>query len=69
MVERLAHASLSERELQVLRQVAAGATAAEAAAALQLPEAAVLGAKQRVLEKLRLSSVQQLVAYAQTHRL
>ena len=69
LVERLPHASLSERELQVLRQVAAGATATEAAAALQLPEAAVLGAKQRVLEKLRLSSVQQLVAYAQTHRL
>ena len=69
LVERLPHASLSERELQVLRQVAAGATVTEAATALQLPEAAVLGAKQRVLEKLKLSSVQQLVAYAQTHRL
>lgn len=68
-VEPLPHASLSERERKVLWQVAAGATAAEAATALQLPEGAVLAAKQRLLEKLKLGSVQQLVAYARKHRL
>jgi len=68
-VEPLPHASLSPRELQVLRQLAAGDTPTQAASALGLTEALVRAAEQRVLEKLQLGSLQQVMVYAQTHGL
>ena len=68
-VEPLPHASLSTRELQVLRQIAAGDTSTQTASALGLTEAVVLAAQHRLLEKLKLGSVQEVLAYAQTHGL
>jgi DNA-binding NarL/FixJ family response regulator len=68
-VERLPHASLSAREMRVLGHWVDGTSLAETAGALELTEPAVLSARQRLLEKLGLGSLEQVVAYAQAHGL
>ena len=68
-VERLPHASLSARELRVLGHWAAGTTLADTARALELTEPVVISARQRLLEKLGLDTLEQVVAYAQAHGL
>lgn len=68
-VERLPHASLSARELRVLGHWAAGTTLADTARALELTETAVLSARQRLLEKLALGTLEQVIGYAKEHGL
>lgn len=65
-LEPVPHAQLSPREREVLQHLARGLPAADIAVQLQLPEAAVAGAEHRMLEKLRLTSTQELIEYAVT---
>jgi DNA-binding NarL/FixJ family response regulator len=64
MVQEVPHSRLSERELGLLRHLGQGLTLPEAAERLQLSEATVFAAQGRMLEKLRLASVQEAVDYA-----
>jgi DNA-binding NarL/FixJ family response regulator len=66
---QLPHEALTARELQVLRLVASGRTHKEIAADLGLSEKTVATYRQRVTDKLGLSSAVELTRYAVRHRL
>ncbi len=63
------HAQLSDRELDVLRRLAAGERPTDIAAALHLSVKTVSTHKTRILDKLALSSLADLVRYAIEHGL
>jgi DNA-binding NarL/FixJ family response regulator len=63
------HEALSNRELQVLRMIAAGKTIKEIAAELSLSEKTVGTYRMRIAEKMNLSSNVELTRYALQHRL
>lgn len=63
------HASLSDREYEVLRNIASGKTVSEIADALFLSPHTVSTYRARVMEKLKLNNSAELVHYAVTHRL
>jgi DNA-binding NarL/FixJ family response regulator len=58
-----AHASLSDRELQVLRMLGAGKTVTEIGAELSLSAKTISTYRSRILEKLGLRTTAQLVHY------
>jgi DNA-binding NarL/FixJ family response regulator len=63
------HALLSERELQVFRLLTAGHSVNEIAAQLAISNKTVSTHKQRLLEKLNLSNMADLMRYAMQHHL
>jgi DNA-binding NarL/FixJ family response regulator len=67
--ERPLHAALSDREDQVLRQIAEGRTVSEIAAALSLSVKTVSTYRSIVLRKLGLENNAQLMRYALEHHL
>jgi two-component system, NarL family, invasion response regulator UvrY len=58
------HASLSPRELQIMRSIAAGMRPAQIAAALSCSPKTVATHRARILRKLNLKSTQQIIYYA-----
>jgi DNA-binding NarL/FixJ family response regulator len=66
---QLPHEALTVRELQVLRLIATGLTHKEIAAELGLSEKTVATYRQRVTDKLGISSAVELTRYALRHRL
>jgi len=69
IVEVGPHAGLTDRELQVLRHLARAEAVPQVAHRMHLPEAAVVTARHRILDKLGLSTDVELAEYATTHRL
>lgn len=67
--EPSAHASLSDRELQVLRMLGAGKTVSEIGAELSLSAKTVSTYRARILEKLGMRTTAQLVRYCVTANL
>ena len=63
------HATLSDREFQILQSIAAGKSVKEIAAELSLSPKTVSTYRTRVLEKLGLSSTAELARYAVRHQL
>lgn len=63
------HTLLSDREMQVMRQLVRGAQQSEIAASLNLSVKTVGTYRSRILEKLRLSTTGELIRYGVTHRL
>jgi DNA-binding NarL/FixJ family response regulator len=63
------HATLSDREFQVMRLLAAGKTATQAAEALALSVKTISTYRTRLLEKLGLKNTAQIIHYAIQHRL
>lgn len=63
------HATLSDREDQVLRQIVAGLTVGEIATLLQLSAKTVSTYRAGVLRKIGLRNTSQLLRYAQEHGL
>lgn len=66
---QIPHEALSNRELQVLRLIAAGKTLKEIAGELALSEKTVGTYRMRLAEKMRLSSNVELTRYAMQHQL
>lgn len=62
--ERPLHDALSDRELQVLRMLAAGKAVKDIAVELSLSEKTVSTYRTRILEKMRMSSNAELMRYA-----
>ena len=60
---------MSNRELQVLRLIAAGKTLKEIAGELSLSEKTISTYRMRIAEKMRLSSNVELTRYALQHQL
>jgi DNA-binding NarL/FixJ family response regulator len=67
--DRLPHESLSDREFQVMRLLAAGRTLKEIGQALSLSVKTVSTYRARIIEKLGLRSTAEIVHYAIQHRL
>lgn len=65
----LPHESLSGRELEVLRWIAAGKAVSEIAAGLHLSVKTVSTYRTRILEKMRMSTNAELMHYAMQHGL
>jgi two-component system, NarL family, invasion response regulator UvrY len=63
------HASLSDRELQVLSMIGSGKSVTEIAAALDLSVKTVSTYRMRLLSKLQLKTTSSLIRYALTHHL
>jgi DNA-binding NarL/FixJ family response regulator len=63
------HSALSDREYEVLRQIVAGRSVTEIAAALHLSVKTISTHKARILEKLDLAGTAELVRYAIEHGL
>ena len=63
------HASLSDREFDVLRLIASGLTVGDIAGRLSLSVKTVSTYRARVLEKMRLKNNAELMQYALSHRL
>jgi DNA-binding NarL/FixJ family response regulator len=63
------HSLLSDREFEVFRQLVAGRSVSEIAAALHLSVKTISTHKARVLEKMAMASTAELVRYAVAHRL
>mgnify|MGYP005809708683 CR=1 FL=1 len=63
------HTLLSDREMQVMRQLVQGAQQSEIAASLNLSVKTVGTYRTRILEKLRLSTTAELIRYGLTHNL
>ncbi len=63
------HQSLSDREYEVFGLLVAGASVSDIAARLHLSGKTVSTHKARILEKMRMDSVADLVRYAMTHKL
>lgn len=61
--------SLSDRELTVLQYLARGLSNKEVGAALQISNKTVSSCKSRLLEKLKISTMVELVDFARAHRL
>ena len=68
-VEGPLHASLSDREYQVFRMLAAGATVSEIAERLNLSSKTVSTHKARLMEKLSIGNQAELIHYALKHGL
>lgn len=66
---RARHEKLSDREYQVMRMIARGATPKEIAAELNLSEKTVGTYRMRILEKMSMKRNAELVRYALEHRL
>lgn len=66
---RLPHESLSDREFQVLRLIAAGKSVKEIAAELGLSVKTVSTYRARMLEKMKLGTTAELIHYAIQNRL
>jgi DNA-binding NarL/FixJ family response regulator len=60
---------LSDREMQVMRQLVRGEQQSEIAASLNLSVKTVGTYRTRILEKLRLSTTAELIRYGLTHKL
>jgi len=67
--ETLPHQTLSDREYEVFSLLVAGGTVSDIAARLHLSGKTVSTHKARVLEKMGMDSVADLVRYAMTHKL
>lgn len=67
--ERPAHESLSNRELQIFTLLAQGATVNEIADQLSISNKTVSTHKARLMEKMGLTTMADLVRYAMTHKL
>lgn len=67
--DRLPHESLSDREFQVLRLMAAGKTQSDIAGELQLGISTINTYRSRILEKLQLSSTIELIHFAIVNKL
>lgn len=63
------HAALSDREFEVFRQLVAGRSITEIAAALHVSVKTISTHKARLLEKMAMGSTAELVRYAVEHRL
>ncbi len=63
----LPHQSLSDREFQVFRMIAAGIGVTEIAAALSLSVKTVSTHKARIMQKMDLANQAELIRYALTH--
>jgi DNA-binding NarL/FixJ family response regulator len=63
------HRLLSDREFEVFRQLVAGRSVSEIAAALHLSVKTISTHKARILEKMAMASTAELVRYAVAHRL
>ncbi len=63
------HEQLSDRELQVLRMIAAGQSVTAIATQLSLSPKTVSTHKSRILEKMHMSNQAELIRYAIEHRL
>jgi DNA-binding NarL/FixJ family response regulator len=63
------HAALSDREFEVFRQLVAGRSLTEIAAALHVSVKTISTHKTRILEKMAMASTAELVRYAVEHRL
>lgn len=63
------HAALSDREFEVFRQLVAGRSLSEIAAALHVSVKTISTHKTRILEKMAMASTAELVRYAVEHRL
>jgi DNA-binding NarL/FixJ family response regulator len=63
------HTLLSDREMQVMRQLVRGEQQSEIAASLNLSVKTVGTYRTRILEKLRLSTTAELIRYGLTHKL
>ncbi len=63
------HTLLSDREFEVFRQLVAGRSITEIAAALHLSVKTISTHKARILEKMAMASTAELVRYAVEHRL
>ena len=63
------HSLLSERELQVFRLLTAGQSVNEIASQLAISNKTVSTHKQRLMEKLNLSNMAELMRYAMQHQL
>jgi two-component system invasion response regulator UvrY len=68
-IDAASHDTLSTREMQVLRLVAAGLTLKEIAAKLSLSEKTISTYRARIADKLGVSSNVELTRYALQHRL
>ena len=67
--ERPPHSLLSDRELQIFRMIAAGAGGTEIAKRLNLSAKTVSTYKTRILQKMQMASVADLIRYAVKHDL
>jgi two-component system, NarL family, invasion response regulator UvrY len=67
--DQVPHEALSNRELQVLRMIAAGKTLKEIAAELSLSEKTIGTYRMRITEKMQLTSNVELTRYALQHQL
>ncbi|MEK7436533.1 MAG: response regulator transcription factor [Pseudomonadota bacterium] len=65
----LPHQNLSDREYEVFGLLVAGASVSDIAARLHLSGKTVSTHKARILEKMRMDSVADLVRYSMTHKL
>ncbi|MGE5522579.1 MAG: response regulator [Rhodospirillaceae bacterium] len=65
----LPHTMLSDREFEVFRQIAAGQSVSDIAAALKLSVKTISTHKSRILEKMGMTSQADLVRYAMKHGL
>jgi DNA-binding NarL/FixJ family response regulator len=63
------HTLLSDREMQVMRQLVRGEQQSEIAASLNLSVKTVGTYRTRILEKLRLTTTAELIRYGLTHKL
>lgn len=68
-VDRPLHASLSDREFEVLRSIASGQTVGEIADRLSLSVKTVSTYRARILEKMHLKNNAELMQYVLTHHL
>ena len=62
--QKLLHESLSDREMQVLQQIASGKTVSEIAEEISLSVNTVSTYRARILEKLSLNNSAELTRYA-----
>lgn len=67
--DRPLHEELSEREFQVMRQLASGKTVSQVAEELSLSVKTVSTYRARILEKMNLHTNAEMTRYAMTHRL
>ncbi|PRC94294.1 response regulator [Solimicrobium silvestre] len=67
--ERPLHASLSEREFQIFRRIAAGSSINDIARRLNLSAKTVSTYKTRVMQKMQMTSVAELIRYGLKHGL
>jgi len=67
--DKAAHESLSDRELQVLIMLASGRSVSDIASDLHLSVKTVSTYKTRILDKLQLNGIAEMVRYAMKHQL